>query len=129
MDKFKIVVVGLGKIARDQHIPALRTPPQVRFDIAKLALQRGLSVLLEKPPGISVSEVHALTELAQEHGATLFTAWHSRYACAVEPARAWLASRTLRAVRVSWKEDVRVWHPGQRWIWHAGGLGVFDPFD
>jgi hypothetical protein len=25
------------------------------------------------------------------------------------------------------KEDVRVWHPGQRWIWQPGGLGVFDP--
>jgi D-galactose 1-dehydrogenase len=22
---------------------------------------------------------------------------------------------------------VRVWHPGQAWIWEAGGLGVFDP--
>jgi D-galactose 1-dehydrogenase len=22
---------------------------------------------------------------------------------------------------------VRVWHPGQNWIWKAGGLGVFDP--
>jgi D-galactose 1-dehydrogenase len=28
---------------------------------------------------------------------------------------------------VSWKEDVRRWHPGQQWIWEAGGLGVFDP--
>ena len=26
-----------------------------------------------------------------------------------------------------WKEDVRVWHPGQRWIWEPGGFGVFDP--
>jgi D-galactose 1-dehydrogenase len=30
-------------------------------------------------------------------------------------------------VRVAWKEDVRVWHPGQAWIWQPGGLGVFDP--
>ena len=28
---------------------------------------------------------------------------------------------------MTWKEDVRVWHPGQKWIWEAGGLGVFDP--
>jgi D-galactose 1-dehydrogenase len=28
---------------------------------------------------------------------------------------------------VTWKEDVRFWHPGQAWIWKAGGLGVFDP--
>jgi D-galactose 1-dehydrogenase len=30
-------------------------------------------------------------------------------------------------VVVEWKEDVRVWHPGQAWIWEPGGLGVFDP--
>jgi D-galactose 1-dehydrogenase len=30
-------------------------------------------------------------------------------------------------VSISWKEDVRVWHPGQGWIWEPGGLGVFDP--
>ena len=30
-------------------------------------------------------------------------------------------------VHINWKEDVRVWHPGQGWIWEPGGLGVFDP--
>ena len=30
-------------------------------------------------------------------------------------------------MRIVWKEDVRVWHPGQGWIWQPGGLGVFDP--
>jgi D-galactose 1-dehydrogenase len=35
--------------------------------------------------------------------------------------------RALRSVRIDWKEDVRVWHPGQAWIFEAGGLGVFDP--
>jgi D-galactose 1-dehydrogenase len=30
-------------------------------------------------------------------------------------------------VNVIWREDVRVWHPGQDWIWQPGGLGVFDP--
>jgi len=30
-------------------------------------------------------------------------------------------------VSIVWREDVRVWHPGQAWIWQPGGLGVFDP--
>ena len=30
-------------------------------------------------------------------------------------------------MRITWCEDVRVWHPGQTWIWQPGGLGVFDP--
>ena len=45
----------------------------------------------------------------------------------VEEARALLAGATIRRVRIDWKEDVRHWHPGQQWIWQAGGLGVFDP--
>ena len=169
MGKIRIAIVGLGKIARDQHVPALTasdafelvgvasprntldgvpsfgdidsllrgvsdvdavslcTTPQVRYDIARFALERGLHVLLEKPPGVTVSEVLALAALADKKKVALFASWHSRHAPAVEPARAWLASRSIRAVTVNWKEDVRVWHPGQTWIWKAGGLGVFDP--
>ena len=41
---------------------ALCTPPQVRYDIARAALEHGLHVLLEKPPGVTVSEVVALAE-------------------------------------------------------------------
>jgi D-galactose 1-dehydrogenase len=169
MATIKIALIGLGKIARDQHIPALAanadfelaavasphnkqpglpnfkdlptlleampgvqavsicTTPQVRFDIARYALRRGLHVLLEKPPAMNVSEVIALADLAKKGGVALFASWHARHACGVEPARAWLAQRPIRRVAVSWKEDVRVWHPGQTWIWDAGGLGVFDP--
>jgi D-galactose 1-dehydrogenase len=169
MATIKIALLGLGKIARDQHIPALAanddfeliavasphnklsglpnfsdlptlleavpevgavaicTTPQVRFDIARHALQHGLHVLLEKPPGMSVSEVIALADMAKQRGVALFASWHSRHACGVEPARAWLSSRLIKKVAVSWKEDVRVWHPGQTWIWEPGGLGVFDP--
>jgi D-galactose 1-dehydrogenase len=76
---------------------------------------------------MTVSEVSALSELAQRNGVTLFTTWHSRAAAAVEPARTWLSSREIKHVSINWKEDVRVWHPGQNWIWQAGGLGVFDP--
>ncbi|PXW23882.1 Gfo/Idh/MocA family protein [Paraburkholderia caballeronis] len=166
---YTLAVAGIGKIARDQHLPAIAAnpgfslvacasrhasvepvrnypdldallaaepdvdavslcaPPQVRYAQARAALAAGKHVMLEKPPGASVSEVEALRDLARAVGRTLFATWHSRYASAVEPARAWLASRTIRAVRVRWKEDVRRWHPGQQWIWEPGGLGVFDP--
>jgi D-galactose 1-dehydrogenase len=169
MATIKIALIGLGKIARDEHIPALAangdfeliavasphnklsgvanysdlsallegvpeveavaicTTPQVRFDIARHALQHGLHVLLEKPPGMCVSEVTALADLARQQGVALFASWHSRHACGVGPARAWLSGRSIKRVSVSWKEDVRVWHPGQSWIWEPGGLGVFDP--
>jgi D-galactose 1-dehydrogenase len=76
---------------------------------------------------VTVSEVRALADFAQRHGVALFASWHSRHARAVEPARAWLKERKILDVAVAWKEDVRVWHPGQPWIWQPGGLGVFDP--
>jgi predicted dehydrogenase len=169
MGKIKIAIVGLGKIARDQHVPTLRssdafeliavasphhqldgipsfgdlpallhavpeveavalcTTPQVRYELARYALEHGRHVLLEKPPGVTVSEVLALVDLATQQGVGLFASWHSRHARAVEPARMWLAGRKILSATVTWKEDVRVWHPGQPWIWQAGGLGVFDP--
>lgn len=164
-----LALVGVGKIARDQHVPsiagnpafrlvaaasrsaeiegvanfrtladlldrgegidavALCTPPQVRHGLARAAIGAGKHVLLEKPPGATLGEIEDLRTAATEKGVTLFATWHSRFAAAVEPARAWLADKRITSVRVDWKEDVTHWHPGQKWIWEAGGLGVFDP--
>jgi D-galactose 1-dehydrogenase len=165
----RLAIVGLGKIARDQHLPAIAgtagielvaiasrnasiegiahfatldqllaagpdidavalcTPPHVRQAQAAAALRAGKHVLLEKPPGATVSELHPLIAAARQTGRTLFATWHSRFAPAVEPARNFLAARRITSVVVEWKEDVTVWHPGQAWIWEPGGLGVFDP--
>ncbi|UWU95399.1 Gfo/Idh/MocA family protein [Bradyrhizobium sp. CB1015] len=106
---------------------SLCTPPQVRRVQAAAALAAGKHVMLEKPPGTGVAELDPLIAMAAGAKRTLFATWHSRYAPAVEPARQWLAERRIKSVHISWKEDVRVWHPGQGWIWEPGGLGVFDP--
>lgn len=170
MARIAIAIIGAGKIACDQHVPALVaspdfalaatvgpaapdlpqsphfadlealltagppveavaicTPPQVRHALAQAALARGLHVLLEKPPGATLSEVAALRQAAARAGVTLYASWHSRFAAGVAPAREWLAQKRIERVSIVWREDVRVWHPGQTWIWQAGGLGVFDP--
>ncbi|MEW7008765.1 Gfo/Idh/MocA family protein [Lentilitoribacter sp. EG35] len=166
---YNIAIVGVGEIARNQHIPAilkngdfkfcaavsrhqkadgvpnfislsdmlesdtnvdavsLCVPPQVRFDMACEALLAKKHVLLEKPPGISVVEVERLIDLANRQGVSLFATWHSRYAPAVETAKQWLSDKRIKSVKIIWKEDVKHWHPGQKWIWQAGGMGVFDP--
>lgn len=105
----------------------LCTPPQVRSAQAHLALEAGKHVMLEKPPGATVSEITPLLARARAAKKALFATWHSRCAPAVEPARKLLAERTITSVTIVWKEDVRVWHPGQDWIFAAGGFGVFDP--
>ncbi|MGY4477216.1 Gfo/Idh/MocA family protein [Bradyrhizobium sp. USDA 3364] len=106
---------------------ALCTPPQIRHTQAAIALAAGKHVLLEKPPGATVNELAPLLAAAHDANRTLFATWHSRCAPAVGPARKLLAGRTINKVTITWKEDVRVWHPGQAWIFEAGGFGVFDP--
>ena len=165
----KVALVGIGKIARDQHAPSIaaspdwelaatvsrhgsidgveaftdldalletRTdievvslclPPVPRYAYAAAALKAGRHVMLEKPPGATLAECHALEAMARDAGVSIFATWHSREAAQVSAAKAWLSDKRLRALTVTWKEDVRRWHPGQDWIWRAGGLGVFDP--
>lgn len=168
-ESLKLGLVGIGKIARDQHVPALAreprfalvatasrhaslpdvpshpdidsliagghvlqavslcTPPAGRYEQALAAIDAGLHVMLEKPPGATLAEVVALADQARRAGVTLFATWHSREAASVDAARTWLADKRIRSVRIDWREDIRVWHPGQDWILAAGGFGVFDP--
>jgi D-galactose 1-dehydrogenase len=106
---------------------AICTPPQVRYQIAREALLAGKSVLLEKPPAATLSELQDLKLLADKVGKTVFTTWHAQYNKAVHEAKKALAGWEIKRLLVTWKEDVRHWHPGQEWIWQAGGFGVFDP--
>jgi D-galactose 1-dehydrogenase len=169
MAPIRIAIVGVGKIARDQHVPSIRgnrdfdlvatasrhgtidgvpsfpdiesllegvenldavalcMPPGPRHAAALKALAAGKHVLLEKPPGATVSELDDLIASAKAEKVSLFATWHSRHAAGVAEAKAWLSARAVRSLRVDWKEDVRKWHPGQAWIWEPGGFGVFDP--
>ena len=165
-----IGIIGLGKIAQDQHVPVIRanpafelvavssqrglqvdgaahafrhhremlelpdleavavcTPPQVRHSIAREALEAGKHVLLEKPPAATLSELEDLRRIADQVGRVVFTTWHSQYNRAVDEAVRALRGQRVSRLLVTWKEDVRHWHPGQQWIWDAGGFGVFDP--
>lgn len=112
-------------LARIQAI-SVTTPPQGRFLLAARAIAAGKHVMLEKPPVTCVSQLMQLEALAREHRVSLYTSWHSRAMPAVLPARMWLAGKRLLSAKITWKEDVRWFHRGQRWIWEAGGLGVFD---
>jgi D-galactose 1-dehydrogenase len=165
----QIALVGIGKIALDQHVPAIANspdwelaatisrkgtvegvesyddfaafltarpdvevvslclPPVPRFDYAEAALMAGRHVMLEKPPGATLSEVHALQALAAQNGLTLYTTWHSRMAKAVAAAKTYLADKSILRAHITWREDVRHWHPGQDWVFEPGGMGVFDP--
>jgi D-galactose 1-dehydrogenase len=109
-------VATLDELLRDGppiDAVALCTPPQVRRGLAATALAAGKHVMLEKPPGATIAEIRPLLTAAHAAQKTLFATWHSRFAAAIEPARQLLIGRRITAVRISWKEDVKVWHPGQ----------------
>jgi predicted dehydrogenase len=118
----EMLAVGAGVDA-----VAVCTPPSVRYDIARTCLEAGLHTLLEKPPGVTLGECEELARVAAKRGVTLFTTWHAQYNPAVEAAAERLKGRRVARMRISWREDVRKWHPGQQWIWDPGGFGVFDP--
>jgi D-galactose 1-dehydrogenase len=166
---YKIAVVGLGKIAHDQHLPciaknpdfklvagvsrnsklenvpcfeslegliasgisidavALCTPPSVRLSMAMQALDAGYQVLIEKPPTPTLGEMFAMIDYAKAKGRVLYATWHSRYNQAVDEAKRFLTGKRISKLKVTWREDVRRWHPNQEWIWEPGGFGVFDP--
>ena len=106
---------------------AITTPPSARHEIARTCIERGLHCLLEKPPTGTLAEIGDLACLAEAEQVTLFTTWHAQHNPAVTAAAEALAGKRIAAMDIRWHEDVRKWHPGQRWIWEAGGFGVFDP--
>ena len=167
MRPIRIGIAGFGKIAADQHVPAIAahprldlagtssrsgagpepsfadwrdllrvegleavaitTPPAPRYEIARACIEAGLHTLLEKPPTATLAEIEELACLAEGRQVTLFTTWHARHNAAVTGAAEALAGKRIASLDIRWHEDVRKWHPGQRWIWEAGGFGVFDP--
>ncbi len=169
MTELRVGIVGFGKIARDQHVPAIAanphfelaavvdprgagdvgvpefgdvdamlrgvtldavaicTPPGPRHAAARTCLEHGLHVLLEKPPCATIGQVADLAAIAARQQRSLFTAWHSQFNDTVASAAAITRREGIAALDMQWLEDVDKWHPGQDWIWQAGGFGVFDP--
>ena len=145
----QIALAGIGKIAIDQHVPALSAsedwelaatvsrsgtvdgvdafdsldamleacpeirvvslclPPVPRFEYAAKALAAGRHVMLEKPPGATLSECAELERMARARGLSIYATWHSREAQQVAAAKAWLADKTLKSLHITWREDVR----------------------
>lgn len=170
MGKRRIAVIGVGKIAQDQHLPVIDasddfelaatvstrglghnglpvfktpgelyaampdvslvsvcTPPGIRHQYVREALDAGKDVMMEKPPTTTISELDDLIAHARRLDRVLFQTWHSQYNGAVDRTRTILAEQGVTAARIDWRESVRKWHPGQDWVWEPGGFGVCDP--
>ncbi|KKC37952.1 galactose 1-dehydrogenase [Devosia epidermidihirudinis] len=170
MAKRKIAIIGVGKIAQDQHLPVIDrsddfelaatvstrglghnglpvfktpaelyatmpevslisicTPPGIRHQYVREALDVGKDVMMEKPPTTTISELDDLIAHAKRLDRVLYQTWHSQYNPAVDRTKAILAEQGVKSVRIDWRESVRKWHPDQDWVWEPGGFGVCDP--
>ncbi|CUW48365.1 Gfo/Idh/MocA family oxidoreductase [Novacetimonas hansenii] len=105
---------------------AICTPPATHYALAAQALAAGWHVMLEKPPTPILSQAMDLHRLARNARRTLMTSWHAACAPAIAPARQILSANGMRAMRITWRENVQKWHPGANWFWKPGGHGVFD---
>jgi L-arabinose 1- dehydrogenase len=137
----RLGLVGIGKIARDQHLPAIGASD--RFTIGATACHHSSldgvpgyrdiadmiagghdldAVSLCTPPGSRFGLAAAAID------AGLHVMLEKPPAATVSQALA-LADRARArgVVLFDWKEDIRRWHPGQDWILDVGGFGVFDP--
>ena len=137
MNRIKTAIIGLGKIARDQHIPsiaasdafelvavasphstlegvpcfqnieellkavpdvaavALCTTPQVRYERRAVLSSKVVTCCWKSRPAQRSAKCRHWSSLREQKDVTLFASWHSRFAPAVEPARAWLATRRI----------------------------------
>ena len=131
-----IALVGVGKIAQDQHIPAIRNSENwtLAATVSRNHTVSGVEQFTDFHDFLTMRDDVRVVSLCMppqvrfEYArAAIFATWHSRFAPMVPKAKAWLANKTVQSIRIEWKEDVHRWHPGQDWIWEAGGMGVFDP--
>lgn len=104
---------------------AMCTPAPVRHELALFALESGRHVMLDRPPGNSLTGIDGLLDEALRARLTLLAAWPARFGAAIEPAREHLARFAPTAIRVVWNEDASGWNSDHGWIWQPGGLGAF----
>ena len=169
MSIINIAIVGVGKIAKAEHIPSINKnpyyqliacaspnsnlpeiasfkttklmleslleinavamcqPAEFRTKAVLLAIDSGKHVLLEKPPTSTLAEAQKIIRAGNKSAGSVFMTWHSKYAASVPLIKKILKNRPIERVDITWRENVRKWHPNQEWIWEAGGFGVFDP--
>ena len=137
MSVTRIALVGIGKIARDQHIPTIAASEQFELVAAVTGHEppegtpgfRTIAEMMRAMPEVQAVSICTpprrriqLVAEAFDHGLDVMI--EKPPAATISEAEAF--AELARAADCHWKEDVRVWHPGQAWIWEPG-IGVFDP--
>ncbi|HEY9763815.1 MAG TPA: Gfo/Idh/MocA family oxidoreductase [Trichocoleus sp.] len=112
---------------------SISTPPFLHYDQAKIVLEAGKHLLLEKPTTLSVEEARTLAALAEQQGVVATMDFEFRFVPAWQRLAELLQEGyvgQLRFVKVDWLVPGRA-NPDRPWNWYArkdqggGALGAF----
>jgi predicted dehydrogenase len=95
--------------AHEADAALITAPPSVHAPAAAAALRAGLSVLIEKPMALSLTEAHNLQQLQRETGRVLRVGFNRRYRSDYLRLR----SRTNEVQQIEFRfiADLRQWNP------------------
>ncbi|KOX12401.1 Gfo/Idh/MocA family protein [Nocardiopsis sp. NRRL B-16309] len=98
-------------------------PNDAHARICADALERGVAVCVEKPLALDTGEGEALTALARERGAVLFTAFHRRYNSAVARLREEIRGARVEELTVRYLERIEEHAGTDTWYLDASRCG------
>lgn len=107
------------------------TPPSIRIPIVKAALERGISVLLEKPIAHNVADAKTLVDLAAAHAQVVTgVAYCHRFVPAVLEMKRCAAAGELGTL-IRFENTFAGWNPGMQSKWmsdvaQSGGGSFMD---
>ncbi len=116
----------------DIQIISISNPPFLHFETAKLALESGKHILLEKPVTLTASEAIALQELAKAKGLTAAVDFEFRFVpqwCYLKHLLAQAYIGEIRSIQIEWQVPGRA-DPQRIWNWYSqksqggGALGA-----
>lgn len=113
--------------ARPQLV-SVATPPGTHLDIAREVLASGLSVIVEKPPVLSLDELDRLEEAERESAGSASVIFQHRFGSGAVRARELLRAGRLGAPRfvlceTSWYRPREYFDPEWRGTWSGEGGG------
>ena len=111
----------------------IATPPFLHYSQAKIVLEAGKHLLLEKPTALSGAEAEAIAERAHQHRLIATLDFEFRFVPAWQRLAELLAEHyvgSLRLVKIDWTVPGRA-DPSRAWNWYSrqdqggGALGAF----
>lgn len=132
-DRFRVPVFydTYEALVSDPRVEAvyIATPHNFHFDNARLCLEGGKPVLVEKPLTVNAAESEALVALAQEKGVFLMEALWTRFLPVWQRVRSWLEAGEIGEVlmiRTSFNARMTYDPKGRHYDPHLAGGSLLD---